>query len=365
MKKSLSILLASVFAAAMFAGCSSKSEKPATTTPGTTTSSNGVVKLGLGHITKIDSSTDLGTKDGKDVLPTGQVNTVIAAVGFDKDGKVQKISFDFAQTKVNFDKTMKITSDIKTPAQTKKELGAKYGMLSASKIKKEWFQQAAALEDWMKGKTVADIKALKTKTVGTESGVPDNADLTSSVSISVTDFIAAVDEASQATVAVTGDVDKVGLGHVVSLASSKSYGTDSAGKEVLPVAQTDTSLVAAAFDKDGKVLTAIVDNCQTKVAYSKDGKVTSDKTALYQSKDELKEKYGMLVASKIKKEWYQQADALAKWMVGKTASQIKSLKTKTVGTETGIADDAELTSSVSISVTDYIAAAAEAYSYAK
>lgn len=366
MKKSLSILLAPVFAVAMFAGCAAKDDKTSTT-PSNTTSTKGVVKLGLGHETSIASSKDLGTdKDGKEVLPVGQVDTVLAAVGFDKDGKVLKISFDFAQSKVNFDKEMKITSDLKTPVKTKKELGNDYGMIKASTIKKEWYQQAASLEEWMTGKTVAEIKAMKTKKKDdAHPAVPDIPELTSSVSISVEEFIAAVEEAYKTAVDVKGDVAKIGLGEDVSIAGSKALGTDKDGKEVLPVAQTDTSLVAAAFDKDGKVLAAIVDCAQTKVNFGKDGKVTSDKKAEYKTKDELKEQYGMVKASKIKKEWYQQADALAKWMVGKTADEIKAMKTKSTDTEAGIPDVAELTSSVSISVTNYVASAAEAYKNAK
>ncbi len=62
-------------------------------------------------------------------------------------------------------------------------------MKSASGIGKEWYEQIAALENWTKGKTVDEVMAMKTKEG--EAGhpaVPDEADLTSSVTISVDVF---------------------------------------------------------------------------------------------------------------------------------------------------------------------------------
>lgn len=370
MKKSVSILLASIFSVAMLSGCSPKNEatsntdtqaKTDTTTTDTTSSNGtGIVKLGLGHITSIASSKDL--EKGKGAL--GQVDTALAVVGFDKDGKVVKAIIDSAQTKVEFNDDLTLKTDTTAPGKTKDELKDEYGMKKASKIGKEWYQQAEALANWMEGKTVDEIKAMKTKKKDEKhTSVPDVAELTSSVSISVEDYLAAVEEASKNTVDVANG-EKVGLGHVISTASSKALGKAD-GKEVLPLAQVDDALVATAYDKDGKVVGAIVDNAQTKVKLDKDGKVTSDKAAEYKTKDELKEEYGMLKASKIGKEWYQQAEALAKWMKGKTTDEIKSMKTKKSEEGSLVADIAELTSSVTMSVGDYLEAAEEAYSNAK
>lgn len=353
MKRAVSTVLVLIFTLVTLAACS-----PSTPT---------IAKMGLGHITSIAKSTDMTVKDGNPVPPTAEVDTVIAAVGFDKDGKVVKVTIDTAQTKVPFDKDMKVAvQDLSAPGQTKVELGDKYGMAKVSSIKKEWYQQIAALENWMVGKTVDQIKAMKTKKVDDQhTSVPDIPELTSSVTISVADYIAAVEEAYKNAVDVTKGAVKLGLGHEISIASSVGYANVN-GKETLPTAQVNTNLVAAAFDKDGKVVKTIIDTAQTKVPYSKDGKVTADKTAPVQTKKELGDKYGMVKASSIGKEWYQQIAALENWMVGKTADQIKSMKTKQRDAQhTSVPDVPELTSSVTISVAEFLSAASEAYQNAK
>ena len=202
MKKVLSIVLVLVLALSIFAGCSPKATAPAAApaaepsqTPEPAAADGNIVKLGLGHITSIGKSTDLGTKDGKEVLPLGQVDTVMAAVGFDKDGKVVSVTIDNAQTKVNFDNKLQLTSDLKAENKTKVELGDAYGMSKASSIGKDWYQQIAELEKWMVGKTVDEIKAMRVKAKDeAHPAVPDVAELTSLVTVSVEHYIAAVEE---------------------------------------------------------------------------------------------------------------------------------------------------------------------------
>ncbi|QUL98463.1 MAG: hypothetical protein IMF26_10715 [Candidatus Fermentithermobacillus carboniphilus] len=326
-----------------------------------------IAKIGLGHITSISKSTDLTVdKDGNVVPPVAQVDTVIAAVAFDKNGKVVKVTIDTAQTKVNFDKDLQITSDIKAEGKTKVELGDQYGMAKASSIKKEWYQQIAELEKWMVGKTVDQIKAMKTKQRdAAHPAVPDVPELTSLVTITVQDYIAAVEEAYKNAVEVPKGAATLGLGHIVKTDKSVGYSkTDTA--ETLPVAQVNTTMAAVAFDKNGKVVRALIDTAQTKVQYDKDGKVTSDKTAPVKTKKELGDQYGMAKASSIKKEWYQQIAELEKWMTGKTIEQIKAMKTKQRdAAHPAVPDVPELTSLVTITVEDYLAAVAEAYQKAK
>lgn len=372
MKKTLTMLLVLIFTFSLLVACGPKPE-PATTTPeeGTsneaTTDGAGIVKLGIGHLTSIAKSKDLGTDaEGKDVLPVGQVDTVIVAAGFDADGKVVSVTIDNAQTKVNFDKDLQVTSDLTGEYKTKVELGDEYGMIKASTIQKEWYQQAAELEKWMVGKTIDEIKAMKvTQRDEAHPAVPDVPELTSLVTITVQDYIAALEEASMNAVDATGAV-KVGLGHNVSVAKSKGLGTDAEGKEVLPLAQVDTVMAATAFDAEGKVVATIIDNAQTKVTFDNTGKVTADKTAEYKTKVELGAEYGMVKASSIGKEWFEQADALGKWMVGKTIDEITSLKVKEKdAAHPAVPDDAELTSLVTISVEHYLAAVAESFDNAK
>ncbi|MCX7709089.1 MAG: hypothetical protein N2484_04500 [Clostridia bacterium] len=154
--------------------------------------SAGGVKTGLGHTVSIKKSTDATAEKGA----FAQVDTVMAAASFDAKGKILSVSIDNAQTKVDFEKDGKVKSDKNAKPKTKKELGKDYGMIKASKIGKEWFEQAEALEKWMIGKTVDEVKSMKVKKVDdAHPNVPDVADLTSKVTISIEDYVFAVEEA--------------------------------------------------------------------------------------------------------------------------------------------------------------------------
>ena len=101
-----------------------------------------IALLGLGHVISIKSSKDATAT----ATAVGQVDTVMAAVAFDVTGKIVKVSIDNAQTKVNFDKDMKVSSDVTVAPMTKVELKEGYGMGKVSTIKLEWYQQMANFE---------------------------------------------------------------------------------------------------------------------------------------------------------------------------------------------------------------------------
>ncbi len=150
------------------------------------------VKTGLGHNISIAKSKD-ATAEAEGAA---QVDTVMAAVTFDKAGKILSVTIDNAQVKVNFDQNGKITSDLATEPETKVELGDKYGMKKQSGIGREWYEQIAELEKWMVGKTVDQVNAMKTvQKDESHPAVPDEADLKSKVTISVEAYQAAVAEA--------------------------------------------------------------------------------------------------------------------------------------------------------------------------
>ena len=95
------------------------------------------------------------------------------------------------ETNVNFSKAGKITSDLKAELKTKDELGAAYGMKKASKIGKDWNEEAAAFAKYVVGKTVAEVKGVAVN----EKGEPTDKELTASVTISVGDFTKVIDKA--------------------------------------------------------------------------------------------------------------------------------------------------------------------------
>jgi len=152
----------------------------------------GGYKTGLGIVTHTSMSAPVtADADGK-----GQVDSYIAVVSLDSGGKITKCQLDVAQTAVKFNATGQITSDLNAAVQSKQEKKDAYGMKKASGIGKEWYEQANAFAAYCIGKTVDQVKGLRVKKVDKESGVPDVPELTSSVTISVSDFIAAIDKAA-------------------------------------------------------------------------------------------------------------------------------------------------------------------------
>lgn len=369
LKKSVVLLSLLLVFAMLFTACSPAAPAPAPEEPAPAEepaeevveepaeepAEEGATGLGMGLVTSIAKSTDAGDNPAR-----AQVDTVIAVALFDAEGRVVDVIIDNAQTRVQYDEEMKVASDKTAEIKTKVELGDDYGMLRASGIGKEWYEQIAALEQWMVGKTVAEIKALPVKVVDdAHQNVPDIPELTSSVTITVEGYIEAVEKAYNTMVPVTGAA-KLGLGTGVSIAKSTDAGDNPAR------AQVDTTVSAVAFDEAGVVVGAIIDNAQTRVQYDEEGKVASDKTAEIKSKLELGEDYGMLRASGIGKEWFEQSAALSEWMVGKTVAEINALPVKVVDdSHQNVPDVPELTSSVTITVESYLAAVTEAYERAR
>ncbi|NYB74616.1 FMN-binding protein [Sedimentibacter hydroxybenzoicus DSM 7310] len=311
-----------------------------------------IVKVGLGQNISIGKSKSATA----DATAVAQADVTIAAVGFDANGKVASVTIDVAQNKVAFDKDLKVTTDREAEVKSKKDLGPDYGMVGASSIGKEWFEQMAAFESWMIGKTADEIAGLKVKERDeSHKNVPDVPELTSSVTITVESYIAAVKEAWENAEDAVGAA-KVGLGVETHIGSSKDKTAD-----VKPMAQMDTYMTAVAVDKDGKVVKSIVDVAQVKVNYDENGTLTTDLAVEPQTKKELKEGYGMVGASSIGKEWFEQMYAFEDWMVGKTADEITGLKVKERdANHKSVPDVPELTSTVTITVEGYQAVIKEA-----
>lgn len=171
MKKILALTLVAV----LLAGCGAAS-----------------MKTGVGSVISIAKSADATAEKAG----LAQADVVMAAVTFDSTGKIVGVDIDNAQVKINFDATGVLTTDKAAELKTKVELGDAYGMKKASGIGKEWYEQIADLEKWMVGKTVDQVKAMKVKKVDdSHPAVPDEADLTSKVTVSVADYQAAVAKA--------------------------------------------------------------------------------------------------------------------------------------------------------------------------
>jgi hypothetical protein len=110
---------------------------------------------------KLGMNTNQSTKDATaDANGQNQVETTIVAAAIDADGKVLVAASDCVQVKFTFDAAGVSTYDATKAAQSKRELGANYGMVAYGNAAKEWFEQADAFNALCVGKTVAEIVAL-------------------------------------------------------------------------------------------------------------------------------------------------------------------------------------------------------------
>ena len=374
MKKILALLLVLTLLAVTFVGCTPAEEEPAedpaVEAPAdeeeveeeedaeedveeeeeTTGEAGSVASFGLGQNISIAKSRPSG-----DQTAQAQADVTIAAVGFDEEGKVASVTIDVAQTRVAYDEDMQVTSDLEEEVPTKKELEDDYGMRGASEIDAEWYEQAEALEEWMIGKTVDEITGMEVKEVDeAHQHVPDVEELTSSVTITVEGYLEAVEEAWENREEVSG-AETVGLGIKTSIAKSTSE-----------QAQVDTTMAATAFDSDGNVAGAQIDVAQIRVAFDEEGQITTDLEEEVRTKVELGDDYGMVGASGIDAEWYEQMEALEDWMVGKSVDEITGMEVKEVDeSHQNVPDVEELTSSVTITVESYLAVVEEAADNAK
>lgn len=360
MKKVLTLLLISTMLVGLVTGCSKSSETTdkttndattpaATEAPAATDNTNAAdttdtataeaAKTGFAVITSIGSSKDASAEaDG-----TAQVDSLLVAVLVDGAGKILDCQIDQAQTKINFSAEGKLTTDIATIFKSKQELGTEYGMLKASGIGKEWNEQADAFANYVIGKTVDEVKGIAV----TEDGKASDADLAASVSVHITDFIAGVEKAvanAQDLGAKVGD--QIGLAVTTEISKSSDASADADG-----LAQAYSNYAVVTVGADGKITSCIIDASQGNVNFSATGTITSDLAAETQTKQELKENYGMKKASGLGKEWYEQGNAFATYVTGKTVDEVKSIAV----TEDGHAGDADLAASVSVHVTPFIA----------
>ena len=300
--------LAPVLAAALLAGCagtavirvetpeSASSSAPASSAPASSSQAqtpvSGSLKTGLAVSTGLSSSKDAGEEDG-----LAQADVTYAAVTVDEAGVIRSCDLDSVQVKINFDASGALTTPADAAFQTKNELGDEYGMKKASGIGKEWYEQAEAFCEYAVGKTAEELRGMAVN----EKGAPADADIASSVTVSVGGFIDVVARAAEsASVTGASEGDELRLVSTSSISSSKSAGEEDG------LAQADVSIAAVTWNGD-TVTSCVFDAVQAKVNFSAEGAITTDLSQLVQTKNELGDAYGMKKASGIGKEWYEQA----------------------------------------------------------
>ena len=148
---------------------------------------------------------------------------------------------------------------------------------------------------------------------------------------------------------------KTGLAVVSSISSSKEP-SDKDG-----TAQVDSIVAAVLVGEDGKILNCKIDTAQTKINFTSTGAISTPLDSEIKSKQEKGPEYGMKGVSGIGKEWNEQADALAAYVVGKTVDEIKAIPLNEEGSPIG----ADLVSSVTVHINGYIEAIVKAVANAK
>lgn len=357
MKKKLALVLALVLMVAALSACGgtpAATTPPATQPPSAPPASTapvepaaGSVKTGMAVLTTASKSADAGEKDG-----VAQADSTVVAVTVDEKGVITNCVIDHAQTKMTFSKDGKFLTALDTVYPGKQELGEAYGMKKASKIGKEWNEQATFLSNYVIGKTVDQVKGIAV----TEEGVPTDADLAASVTVHITDYVSTIERAVANAVDMGASAgDKLGIGLVTTIDKSKDAG-DADG-----VAQAYTNYAVVTFDAKGVVTSCIIDASQTNITFNKEGKITSELASGFQTKNELGDAYGMKKASKIGKEWNEQAAAFAAYAVGKTVAEVEGIAL----TDDGLAADTDLAASVTVHVGPFMENVARAYAAAK
>lgn len=144
-------------------------------------------------------------------------------------------------------------------------------------------------------------------------------------------------EATEAPAAETAEAEyKLGMGVSVSLDSSDTN-----------KAQVDATVATVVTDSEGKIVLCRIDCAQNKMDVT-GGQV--DTAATYTTKRDLKYDYNMVKYSNATLEWFEQVENLEKWVVGKTADEIKNIETRVNEEGYNVAVDEELFASCSISL---------------
>lgn len=354
MRKYKNIIVALVLATVLFTACQSAPAPASSASPsnsGTSPSASapsasaGTLKTGLAVITGLSKSNDADGANG-----IAQVDSTIAAVAVDKDGKIQNCVLDAIEAQVVFDGAGKFITPTTSVFKTKTELADAYGLKKYSGIGKEWYEQAAAFSKYVVGKTADEVKAIKVD----DSNHATQADLKASVDIPIGWFVAAIDKAvKNAQNSSAGISDRLCIGSVTNMA--KSY---EATAEKTGLAQVESTYAAVTRDAVGKITSCVIDGTESKLGFNGTGKITTDLSLSPLTKNTIQKAAAQKKDEGSGKEWSDQAAAFAKYCVGKTAAEIAGIAVD----DNQHAVAADLKATVTISVGDFKAAIAKAAS---
>ena len=149
--------------------------------------------FGMAVVTEVTSSSAAYVEDGDTYEGKFELETVVCAVVLDDNGVIKSVRFDMTQVKTKVSPEGAVNKVAGDTFASKVELKEAYGMKAyVPTTVGEWYEQAAALEQFCIGKTVAELKALPL----TEGGVLDVADLKTSCTIEVSYLLEALELAA-------------------------------------------------------------------------------------------------------------------------------------------------------------------------
>lgn len=334
MKRQIAFSLVLVLILGLLAGCSGTAVVYLTPTEPTNPPAEGAVKTGLAIVANAGKS--------KDTVCV-EYDVTLVAVTVDNSGVIEQCIIDSIGAKIEFDATGTITK-VPESISTKNELGNSYGMINNSSIKKEWYQQAAALADYAEGKTVDQLKNGSI----TNGYATEGSDLASSATIYLGGYVSAIEKA-------VANAKHLGAmaGEELRIAAMPSASGNSATAEKNGTTQLDVDVTALTV-KNSVITSCYIDSLQAKVEMDATGAIQTD-TSAFKTKNELGNDYGMSKISSIKKEWYQQAANFATYVTGKSAAEVAG-----IAVSEGKPSGADLAASVTIAIGGFQALIAKA-----
>ena len=286
MKKIVSLLIALLLIVTALAACGEK-ENDGNTTPDNN-----------GNNTPVEKTYTLAIAVDSAVSAKNKVTNTALVLVLDDAGKIVAARFDCSEVTpaLNDDGSVKTVDSV----ATKVEQGDAYtGMPAGS-----WANQTKAFENFLVGKTPAEVAALDTSAESVKGETPLVAGCT--MTSSVPAFQALVAKAAASTQKVTFKTSEaITVGVAISTAvTAKKVTADFAG------------IVMAG----GKVVASMIDSCEQSFTVA-EGAITFGAVAV--SKNEQGDAYSGMPAGP----WYKQAQAFANSAVGKTAAELENLET--------------------------------------
>lgn len=233
-----------------------------------------------------------------------RIKTAVAAVLVGEDGRIRACQLDEFETTATL-REGEVALDPDTRSNSEKLY--EYGLVSASPIGREWFEQAAAFGDYVVGMTADEVASLPLS-----DGKVQDTVLSGRCELDVTDFVEAITQAARSAAPRGASV-----GDVLSMTVSRTQ--ESGAEDRLRVS---FPLSAVTLTRDGAVSSCLVDVAEAELSV-KDGAFTA-KNGRFSANKAKRNDLMVETASSESVGWFEQAAAFEKYVTGKTLTQIRA-----------------------------------------